>query len=188
MAQSVQIQKVNWWHERLADIMIANPHCTLGEIARALNKSQAWISIVKNSDAFIDYWKIRSKMHSDAVTGDIKAKGFAAAELALDRLHMKLEGPEVELMTVDTLLNVVDVTMKRFGYSQETNKAPVFNFNLGAATPEQLAAAREKLRSVDAREVVDVKPLPANGNAAPERISDANSAPDKPDTPERGEL
>lgn len=159
MAQSHSVQKVSWWHERLADLMIAHPEATLTQIAAHLNKSLTWVSIVKNSDVFIDYWHRRSTEHSREVTQSIKAKGFAAAELALDRLNQKLEGPEGDLMTPDTLLQVIDTTMKRFGYENEKNQAPTFNFNIGNVTPDQLAAAREKLRRTN--EVTELKALPA---------------------------
>lgn len=158
MGNAVQIQKVSWWHERLADYMIAYPDHTLQQIAVVFGRTPQWISIIKNSDAFIDYWRKRSGEHSSAVTQDVKSKGFAAAELALDRLNSKLEGPEGDLMTPDTLLQVVDVTMKRFGYDNAKNQAPVFNFNLGSVTPEQLAAAREKLRRNE--QVTELKALP----------------------------
>lgn len=157
MAQSVQVQKVNWWHERLADEMIAHPEMKLGEIARKLNRSQTWVSIVKNSDTFKDYWARRSAGHSEAVTQDIKDKGFAAAELALDHLNQKLES-QGELMPVETLLNVIDTTMKRFNYQGAQQQAPTFNFNIGTVTADQLAAARARLRRVD--EPIEVKALP----------------------------
>src|SRR5262245_8940343 len=96
MANSVQVQKVNWWHERLADYMIAHPDHTLGQIAAVFNKSPVWISIIKNSDVFIDYWKKRSAGHSKAVTTDIKAKAFANAEMALDLLSEKLCDPSAQ--------------------------------------------------------------------------------------------
>jgi hypothetical protein len=154
-----QIQKVNWWHERLADLMIAHPEATLGEIARVLGRTSQWVSTVKNSDTFIDYWCKRSAEHSREVTQGIKAKGFAAAELALDHLNNKLGGPEGDLFTPDTLLQVIDTTMKRFGYDNAKNQAPVFNFNMGTVTPEQLAEAREKLRRTN--EITELKALPA---------------------------
>lgn len=156
---AIPIQKVNWWHERLADLMIAHPELTLGEIARKLNRTLPWVSTVKNSDLFIDYWRKRSEAHSAEVTQGVKAKGFAAAEMALDRLNDKLAGPEGDLMTPDTLLQVIDTTMKRFGYDNAKNQAPVFNFNMGSVTPEQLAEAREKLRRNN--EITELKALPA---------------------------
>lgn len=170
MAQSVQIQKVNWWHERLADLMIANPHCTLGELARALDKSPAWISIVKNSDAFIDYWRRRSDAHSLAVTDDIATKMRANVDLANEALNLKLS-TQSELMTVETLLDVIDINTKRLGYGANPAQAPTFNFNLGAVTPEQLAEARAKLRArelateVEATPVAPALPAPREENS-----------------------
>lgn len=166
----VQIQKVNWWHERLADLMIAHPDHTLQQIAAKLNKTPAWVSVIKNSDAFIDYWRKRSGVHSQEVTNGIKAKGYAAAELALDKLTEKLEGPEADLMTTETLLNVVDVTMRRFGYDSSKNQPPVFNFNLGSVTPEQLAAARARLRQTG--EVQELKALPSPDEVVDDSTSD----------------
>lgn len=160
MAASVQIAKVNHWHERLADYMIAFPEATLGEIAAALQKTPSWISTVKNSDVFIDYWMRRSREHSKAVTRDVKAKGLATAELAIEQLHRKLESPEAQLLTTETLLNVVDVTMKRFGYGNDAiSKAPAINVNLGLVTAEQLAEARAKLRK--AEEIIEIEPVKA---------------------------
>lgn len=178
MAASVQIQKVNWWHERLADIMIANPHATLGEIAQALGKSQAWISIVKNSDAFIDFWRQRSAQHSAEVTSAIKAKGFAATELALDKVLEKLDTPAAELIPVETLLNIVDVNMKRFGYNNAPTNAPVLNINLGATTPEQLAEARARLR--DRSGAVEIEAMPVAVQIPPVRGDLAEVRPGAP--------
>jgi hypothetical protein len=140
--------------------MIAYPEATLGELAAALQKTPSWISSVKNSDMFVDYWRRRSQDHSDAVTRDVKAKGLATAEMALEHLHKKLESPDALLLTTETLLNVVDVTMKRFGYDNgPASKAPAINVNLGLVTAEQLAEARAKLRK--AEEIIDAEAVPA---------------------------
>lgn len=178
MAASAQIQKVNWWHERLADAMIANPHATLGEIAAALNRTQAWISTVKNSDVFIDYWRQRSAQHSAEVTGAIKAKGFAATELALDQILTKLDTPAAELIPIETLLSVVDTNMKRFGYNPTTSVAPVLNINLGATTPEQLAEARARLR--DRSGAIEAEAMPVLAQIRATRGDLASAGPDMP--------
>lgn len=159
MAASVQIQKVNWWHERLADYMLAFPYATLQEIAREFDKSPSWISIVKNSDVFQDYWRKRSGMHSSTLTDEIKAKAFAATEVALEKINEKLNDPAASsLMTTETLLQVVDTTMRRFGYNNEHNNGPNITLNLGAVSPQQLESARQKLRALP--DVVDLPALP----------------------------
>lgn len=158
MAQSLQIKKVNWWHERMIDLMIAHPEKTQNELAGMLNVSVAWFSIVKNSDVFKDAWAMRSNAHSVAVTNDIKAKAFAASEMALDAVIDRLE-QNASVMPVDTLLNVVDTTMKRLGYSNDKDSAPPqINMQfIGVVSPEQLEQARERMRNrteVKALEVV----------------------------------
>lgn len=145
MAKSVQLQKVQPWMERLADLMIAYPEARLKELAQLFGRSATWLSIAKNSDVFKDYWRVRSEQHSLGVTGDIKSKAFAAVELALDNLNEKLETMG-DQMTADTLLQIVDVNTKRFAPTAVPQQAPQINFNLGLVTADQLAEARAKLR------------------------------------------
>lgn len=157
MAQSVQIKKVSWWHERLADALIAFPEKRLTDIAKMMNCSLPWLSIVKNSDVFKDYWTLRSEAHSEAVTAGIKEKSFAVAEMCLENLSEKVaERMDAGIMTISESLDVFDTMLKRFGPAAGgPGTAPVnLNLNLGLVTQEQLASAREKMRKV-----VDIEPV-----------------------------
>lgn len=40
------------WHEAVIDMMIADPTLTQKDIAARLNKTEGWLSIVRNSDGF----------------------------------------------------------------------------------------------------------------------------------------
>lgn len=164
MAQSVQIKKVSWWHERLADLLIAHPERTLGSIAKELNVTQAWLSVIKNSDVFVDYWITRSTEHSKEVTGGIKSKAFAGVELALDAINERVER-DGAIMPMNTLLEVVDVNMKRFGYdSSKQNQGPLINMNFqGLVTSDELALARSKMRDRQEK-VIDLTPTPTEGD------------------------
>jgi hypothetical protein len=146
----VQIKKVSPWMERMADLMIARPGITLSELSAEMNKVVSWISIVRNSDTFQDYWKERSKSHSDAVTLTMKDRAFAAADLSLEFIHQKLE-KDGSVMPISAHLDVIETTMKRFGYGGDSGKpgaAPQINFNFaGLASPEQLRIARERMRT-----------------------------------------
>ena len=155
MAKSIQVQKVLPWMERLADYMIAYPGARMTELAKLMDRTLVWVSIAKNSDCFKDYWAVRSKAHSEAVTADIKAKGFAVAEMALEALSDKLE-TQAPTMTVETLLSVVDTTLKRVTPGN-IGPGPQINLNLGLVTPEQLAAARERMRRIESP-VIDLQP------------------------------
>jgi hypothetical protein len=143
-------KKWNWWYERIADWMIANPEKTLGDCAREFNVSQSWLSQIINSDMFQDYWKMRSKEASDACLIGVREKGFAAAELALDALNKRLE-TQAEILPITTLLEITDVTMKRFGYG-ETKKSPgpsvQNNYFMGNVSPQELANARDSMTKV----------------------------------------
>jgi len=172
LAASIQIKNVNWWHERLIEYMIANPQMTLGQIAKHFNVSQSWLSIVKNSDVFIDLWRIRSKDHAQAVTADIKTKAYALAELALDgALENVQQKVEFGTLTLSESLEVLDVTMKRFGYGEQKpgSAAPQVNINLGLISPQQLAEARKKMRG----EAVPLEAMPLELEASKEDSSES---------------
>jgi len=73
---------------------------------------------------------------------------MAAAELAIDALNARLE-LEASAMPVPQLLEVVDISMKRFGYdSAKGARAPqtVTNFNIGMVSAAELAEARARMR------------------------------------------
>jgi hypothetical protein len=152
VAASVQITKVNWWHERLADAMISQPHLTLTEISKQLGCTLTWLSIVKNSDVFKDYWTLRSKAHSEAITSGIKEKAAALAELSLDHLieDTQIQMEHGTLSAREARANLELVT-KRFGFDgANTPQQPgtVVNLNLAMVNKELLAEARAKMREV----------------------------------------
>ena len=151
--------KILWWYERLADSLIANPQLTLGEIAAQFGCTQAWLSTIKNSDVFKEYWTRRSNEASKDLLGELRSKGMAAAEMAVDALNRRLE-LEADSLPIPTLLEVADISMKRFGYDSGGKKgqAPtVNNFNLGVVTPTELAEAHARMRALRS-EVLEALP------------------------------
>jgi len=151
--------KILWWYERLADSLIANPQLTLGEIAAQFGCTQAWLSTIKNSDVFKEYWTRRSNEASKDLLGELRSKGMAAAEMAVDALNRRLE-LEADSLPIPTILEVADISIKRFGYDSGGKKgqAPtVNNFNLGVVTPTELAEARARMRALRS-EVLEALP------------------------------
>jgi len=140
--------KVLWWYERLADALIARPEATLMEIAKEFNCSLAWLSVVKNSDVFTEYWKRRSTEASKVLLGDLRAKACAAAEMSLDAINRKLE-LEADSLPLNALLEIADMSMKRFGYDNGgSRQAATVNLNFGLVKPEELAEARQRMRRI----------------------------------------
>lgn len=150
MAQSVQVKSVGWWHERLADWMIANPSLTLGDAAQYFNCSRAYLSVIKNSDCFRIYWATKSgdfsKALNDRAVGDLlslKEKAQGVAEQALDELAERLE-LEAKVMPVKQLQDLAEMGLKTAGYgARASDPSPTVNVNVGLVPPEALERARE---------------------------------------------
>lgn len=153
MAESIQIKTIGWWHERLADWMLANPHLTLGDAAKHFEVSRSWLSIVKNSDCFKIYWATRSGEFSGVLTEkvtdsimDLRNKTAAVTELALDELSRRLDGAP-EAIPTDTLLDVSQMGLKALGYGAKAASAsPTVNVNIstGLVSADDLAKARQR--------------------------------------------
>lgn len=145
MSRSVQIKKVNWWHERFSDWLIANPSKTLGEAAKEFGVTLPWLSSVKNSDAFVDFHAERSLAHSKAVSLTIAEKTRAVAEMALDAVGERLE-KEATTLPFDTLLETADTMLKRAGYGEAPRSGSPVQVNVGLVTRGELDALRSRMR------------------------------------------
>ena len=92
MAESARPpEKLRPWHERLADRLIADPRLTQRTLAQEFGKTEGWVSIVINCDAFKEYMASRKGEFVDPVIAasiDEKFRGVAslAAEKLIDRI------------------------------------------------------------------------------------------------------
>lgn len=166
-------KKWNWWYDRIIDWMIANPDKLLGECAHEMNVSQSWLSVITNSDMFQDAFKARSKEHSDVALIGVREKAFAAADMALDALNKRLE-TQAPVLPVSTLLEITDVTMKRFGYAADkTAPSPITNNNyyMGNVTNSELVTARANMAKVAdiKRNALVLVPTDGDGEKTDER-------------------
>jgi len=153
MAESIQVKQIGWWHERLADWMLANPHLSMGDAAKHFDVTRTWLSIVKNSDCFKIYWATRSGEFSNVLTEkvtdsiiDLRTKTAAVTELALDELSRRLDGAP-EAIPMDTLLDVSQMGLKALGYgAKAASPSPTVNVNIstGLVSAEDLANARKR--------------------------------------------
>lgn len=163
---ATEVKKISWWHERLADWMVTNPDKTMKDAAVYFNCSAGWLSVLKNSDTFKAYWAGRSADASEKILGDIVAKTGAVAEMALDKLLVKLESPN-EVLPAPFLLQAMDTSLKRLGYGAPAAVAAGVQanvtVNIGTVSSEALASARQKLRTLhgveEVQAVTEVSPL-----------------------------
>lgn len=79
------------WHMIVADMLIGEPHLRQGEIAARLGRSQTWLSIVINGDAFKEYLATRREEIIDPVlTAKTEQRLEMVANAALDKIHERL--------------------------------------------------------------------------------------------------
>lgn len=139
---TLQVQKVNWWHERLADWMLAHPDRDIKDAAPEFGCAVGTLYIVKNSDAFKQYWSERSKELSTGIVTTLKDKLLAVTELSLDALQAQIEAKGA-LTPADTLIDVANMGLKNLGYSADrTSPPPTVNVNISA---DILAEARARM-------------------------------------------
>lgn len=149
----LQIQKVNWWHERLAEWMLKNPSRSLKEAASDFNCAVGTIYLIHNSDAFKEYWAKVSGGITSGVSEHIVAKARTVAELALDQL--------IDRLSVPGSVGVADATdtankmLHRLGFGATPAglPAPSVTVNVIQATPDALQAARAKVQALTARPI-----------------------------------
>jgi hypothetical protein len=158
--------KINWWYERLVDWMLLNPEKLLGDAARHFNVTQAWLSVVKNSDAFKAYYDARSAAFSSKIEDagistliGVKEKVASAAELALDEIHNRL-ATTGKVMTLNELMSIAKLDLAAKGYAATAKSAPpgvAVYINNGGVNRAVLEAAREKMKLLGG---VSSSPLP----------------------------
>jgi hypothetical protein len=103
LTRSIEPEKLRPWHEHVIDILIAEPNITQREIAGRLNRSEYWLSIVVNSDAFQQAYKARKAGILDpllvaTVEERLTAVANKAADKLMDRLAMNAAFSNKELI------------------------------------------------------------------------------------------
>jgi hypothetical protein len=90
------IKKVNWSHDAMIDLLIANPAMSQGELAAAFGYTQSWVSLVMSSDAFRSRMEMRKEELVDpTIRITIEERFRALASKSLEVLQRKLESPNV---------------------------------------------------------------------------------------------
>ena len=154
----MQIDDVNYRHEAIADFMLTHPEMKKGEIAETLGFTQAWLSAVINSDAFIAYYEQRrlsynAELHQQTVN-KLYELAIASADQLVDIVQAEGTDPRI-------IIDAKDKALQHLGYGTKNgSQAPGGGntTNIFVASPEGLKAARERMsqfHSQQSAEVVD---------------------------------
>lgn len=155
----VQLQNVRLKHQAIADWLIANPDKTQGECAAAFGISQAWLSVVVNSDAFQDYLQQRYAETATPVVFSLREKLLGVAHRAVEKLGTAVDNSQ----DPEFILAAADRALHRLGYAPSKGPTVAVQNNVTVGGPtvhvdsSTLSAARRKYL-----EAVGVRTLPAS--------------------------
>ena len=144
---ALAIQRVKYSHDAMIDLMIANPDVSQGALAQQFGYTQAWVSRVVNSDAFLARLAERKGDLVDpsiAITLDEKFR--ALAHQSLDVIMEKLTVTK----NPDTALKALELTSKALGYgARQQNLNVQTNFVVAmpskVQSPEDWAAMHQHI-------------------------------------------
>lgn len=129
LTRSLEPTKLRPWHEMVADMLIANPNLTQREIAKRLDRSEYWLSIVVNSDAFQDYLARRKEEFIDPVLqASVEDRLSAVANRSMDEFLRRMDVAPGSISN-DSLLRATEISTKGLGMGPQS-KQPAIQQNL----------------------------------------------------------
>lgn len=164
---TVQLKKVNWWHESIIEWMITNPESSLGECSRFFDVSQSWLSTIINSDVFRERLSQQRELHFANTSRTVQEKVSGLADLSIEVLEERIE-KERETIGLGIVRDAADLALKASGFSpthqprggnRTTNILQVVSGGKGGVDAQVLAEAREQMRQLTALAPPDEEPL-----------------------------
>ena len=137
------IAKLNHHHDAIAEWLVANPDKTQGACAAEFGYTEAWMSMIVNSDMFQVLYQAICEERKQLAVHTISAKMNNATALALDRTIEMLEpGKAVsERFLLDTQNSLLD----RLGFSGKAERVELHEHrHVHVLTGEEIVAARER--------------------------------------------
>lgn len=153
----VPVKRMRYWHEYVIDLMLTNPQLTQGQIAAMLNRSEAWLSRIVNSDMFRAQYEARRFALNAEVDVSITEKLQSLADIALDQMTERVV-QQGNSLPMGVLQETCALALKSLGYGaaprgSQGGQGPQVNVHVHQATPDSLAEARARLRMVTQIEV-----------------------------------
>lgn len=144
---ALAISRVKYSHDAMIDILIADPSISQGAIAQQFGYTQAWVSRVMNSDAFLARMAERkSDLVDPSIALTLDEKFRALANQSIDIVMEKLAVTK----NPDTALKALEMSSKALGYgARQQNLNLQQNFVVAMpqkhSTPESWAEQHQAL-------------------------------------------
>ncbi len=173
MAQN-QIKRVTPNHVAIVNWEIEHPGGTMLECAKDLGMADNSISVIRHSDAFIDYRAGRLHEHQRILSESIVDKATRVANAGLDNMHGRIVQDQERIdmgleakLKMDELRESTSLALTALGYNTKQNNqgngqgAGTSITILNGADPELLERARAKMRAQSLPRVEEQKTLTA---------------------------
>jgi len=151
------IDRVKYTHDGLIDLMLHNPMVSQGKLAEMTGYTQAWLSRVMNSDAFLARLAARKEELVDpSIRQSIEEKFRALADMSLDIVHEKL----ALTRSADMAFKGIEAATKALGYGARQANVTNVQQNFVVAMPQQISDTEDWASKYRAKhgagDVVDV--------------------------------
>lgn len=158
---AVAIARVKYSHDAMIDLIIAQPGVKQGEIAKHFGYTQAWVSRIMNSDAFLARLAQRkADLVDPSIALSIDERLRAVAAKSLDVVLEKLE----LVPTGEFALEAAAMASKALGYGARQNNLNVqqnFVVAMPAKAPDAGQWASKYAGTPMEAQVVEVEAKPA---------------------------
>jgi hypothetical protein len=157
-----------WWYSAISDYRLANPGCTVKEVALALNKGETTIGFIVASDVYKEYEAQRRQEFRKGSEEVLRQKLIGVTTKALDALDVQFEKKK-DQVPLELARDIVELGLDRLGFAPASTPSVIVNNNTAnvvqnSVSPAALEEARMALRAVEAQRKrplqLEAEPLP----------------------------
>ena len=149
MTNAKSIKRITPNHEAIVDWEILHPGGRMGACSAEIGMSEVAISIIRNSDVFIDYRHRRLAKHHANISNSVLEKTELLACTSLEVLEERIN-EERDKISLGGVKDTAEMALKALGFGASKQDSARGGGNvvvMVGATPEMLEAAREKMRA-----------------------------------------
>lgn len=171
------IKKLSSRHHAILDCKLKHPEWTQRQIAAALNYTEAWVSIVVNSNSFQAMYREKYGEQFDQVVVPVRDRVTGVAVQALERVGEALQdGTHTPKFALDTS----NVMLKALGFvgSGAVQGENVQINHYHGVDPSLLRESRERIRSREGHEPHEL--CEGGGHSVEGPLAPENASPSEP--------
>lgn len=152
------IMQVRYSHDAMIDLIVAEPTVTQKKLAEIFGRTEGWISLVVNSDAFqARLAERRAELVDPEIVASIQERLQAVASASLAKLHERLSDP-ARVLNDDFLFRTAELSTKALGYGARTPAAGSTNVAVIVQVPNKAASVQDWSARYSSTEVPNAAP------------------------------